>query len=71
MKTHVSYNGVLYRLKQIIDLKTADTSRNHYGDDFHKAEFVGMGRLVNPNCSYANAHYVELFKSDFGFISVK
>lgn len=49
MKTHVSMNAILYKLAPLPHNLT-------------NSEFMGYGRLVNPNGNYNGAETVSLYR---------
>lgn len=53
MRTHVSYNGYLQRVEQVLGL---------YQSRGMGLVFVSYGRLVNPNGSYLDAPWVGLYQ---------
>lgn len=57
-KTHVSYDGFLQKIKQILMAPPID------------AVFISYGRLVNPRGNYLNAPTVSLYQINGGFVAV-
>lgn len=52
MKTHVSYNGYLQKIKHVYNSYDAPKGMT----------FIAYGRLVNPKGSYVDAPYVRLYR---------
>jgi hypothetical protein len=61
MKTHVSYDGYLQRVRHVYK----------HGDALPGGlSFVSYGRLVNPKGNYQDAPVVSLFQYSDGFVAV-
>ena len=54
MKTHVSYNGCLQKIRQVYGFYDAPKDMT----------FIARGRLVNPKGSYVDAPYVNLYRCE-------
>jgi hypothetical protein len=54
MTTHVSISGCLYKLTCRQPIKLSELPRSNV--------FIGYGRLVTPNCNYADKPVVALYQ---------
>ena len=62
MKTHVSYNGCLYKIAKVV----ASVNELPAG-----SVLVGYGKHINPKGSYMDAKIVSLFQTPDGWYIIK